>query len=212
MGSAPTPHRRLQITSKLHAAKSPVLTSERPLASTCPFTSFLKGLFTPWLFTPHPSVFLSLPGPSSICPPRSVIAEILQGSVLGPLLPVLSSVQMTSFRAAMCPEYISTHPCAVFTPSSFSRLNTQPNLTVNAQHYLLPRSSQDSALGPGSLSQYLLSETLSRPALPDLQRDILTARVIMVTIQHIFRHATVIHFSKSVQPLSFSQIVMLCSM
>lgn len=43
-----------------------VLTSQWFLSSICPFTSFLKDFFTPWLL-PHPHLFLpSLPGQASI--------------------------------------------------------------------------------------------------------------------------------------------------
>ena len=137
---------------------------ERPLASICPSTSFPKGVLTPRLFKPHPSVFLSLPGPSSICPPHSVKAEVLQGSVLGPLSSC-SVLCADNFLQGHHVPWMHLYPpmCTVFTLSSSPRLKTQPNLTVNAQHYLLPPSSQESS--PGTWKPFSVL-TVRKPSVP----------------------------------------------
>ena len=89
---------------------------------------------------------------SQALPPSALLcsfkAEVLQGSVLGPLSSC-SVLCADDFLQGHHVPWMHLYPpmCAVFTLSSSPRLKTQPNLMVNAQHYLLPRSPQESSPG-----------------------------------------------------------------
>lgn len=191
-----------QITSNLHAAKSPVLTSERPLASTCPFTSFLKGLFYPLALYSTP---ICLPQP-----PSALLAllwrKFCKAQSYSPFFFLLCPLCRRPLRAAVSPECLSAHPCAVFTRHLFPRLNTtQPN----GQCPALLTATKFSRLFPGAWKPFSVLTVRKHSApLPFLtSRGRLTPLVTSSTSSDML---LLVHFLKFSTAIVFFSKVMLC--